>query len=158
RASIRAFRSAISLAITISSASALAQSRRNATEIPTSRPPVAWTPSATTFISPVLDPPHTSVCPPAPTSSANSRAGLVYRSSRSAAERKTQRFMSGQSSTLRADWLNVVVHFCDEFPGHSAPARSPTVRGEELPGFQRCVKAWSGRPRVTATVDLDEDD
>src|SRR5262249_52662374 len=35
---------------------------------------------------------------------------------------------------------------------------SPAVRGEELPGFLRCVEAWSGRPGVTTTVDLDEDD
>lgn len=77
RASSCAFRSARSLAITISSAFSLAFADRNSTDIPTSRPPFSCTPSAITFISPTSDPPHTSVWPRLPISSANSRAGAV---------------------------------------------------------------------------------
>src|SRR6478609_6970527 len=92
-ASSSAFRVGRSGMVTSSSAPSYALCRRNSTEIPTSRPPAALTPSASSPISPACEPPHTRVCPASPSSRANSAAGAVYLASRELAEQKTVMFI-----------------------------------------------------------------
>src|SRR5690606_32180667 len=121
------FRSARSGATTISSASSRALAARKSTETPTSRPPASWTPSATTFIRPTSELPHTRVCPPLPSSRANSRGGCVSRSSRSAAERKTQMFTAPRY-------------------GPALPVRSGAPGREETGGRRALYPARAGHP------------